>query len=39
MTDELAGIFMMWWDKKMKEKLMEEGVNVQLYKRYVDKER
>ena len=36
MTGELAGVFMMWWDRRMKEKLSEEGVSVQLYKRYVD---
>ena len=36
MTGELAGVFMMWWDRRMKERLSEEGVSVQLYKRYVD---
>ena len=36
MTGELAGVFMMWWDRMMKEKLREDGVNVKLYKRYVD---
>ena len=36
MTGELAGVFMMWWDKKMKERLNEEGIKLQLYKRYVD---
>ena len=36
MTGELAGVFMCWWDKMMKKKLMEDGVNIQLYKRYVD---
>ena len=36
MTGELAGVFMMWWDRKMRERLSDEGVNLQMYKRYVD---
>ena len=36
MTGELAGVFMMWWDRRMRESLREAGINVQMYKRYVD---
>ena len=36
MTGELAGVFMMWWDRRMRESLRENGINVQMYKRYVD---
>ena len=36
MTGELAGVFMMWWDRKMRERLSDEGVNLQMYKRYVN---
>ena len=36
MTGELAGVFMMWWDKKMQERLKCEGVQIEMYKRYVD---
>ena len=36
MTGELAGVFMMWWDKKMRESLSDEGVMLEMYKRYVD---
>ena len=36
MTGEIAGVFMMWWDRQLRERLVEEGMNVCLYKRYVD---
>ena len=36
MTGELAGVFMMWWDRRMRESLREEEINVLMYKRYVD---
>ena len=36
LTGELAGVFMTWWDNCLKKKLKEEGVDVKVYKRYVD---
>ena len=36
MTGEIAGVFMMWWDKQLRERLDEEGIDVCMYKRYVD---
>ena len=36
LTGEIAGVFMSWWDRKMRARMEEEGVKVILYKRYVD---
>ena len=36
LTGVLAQIFMSWWDKRMLEKLLINGIHVDLYKRYVD---
>ena len=36
LTGEIAGVFMTWWDKCMKKLLEEKGINVKMYKRYVD---
>ena len=30
MSGELAGLFMMWWDSKRRERLSDEGVNWQM---------
>ena len=36
LTDAVAKIFMTWWDRKVKEKAEKEGLEILLYKRYVD---
>ena len=36
LTGELAGVFMSWWDKELKKRLKEDGMDIILYKRYVD---
>ena len=36
LTGTIAQVFMLWWDGKFKERLLEFGVKVLLYKRYVD---
>ena len=36
LTGTIAQVFMLWWDKKFKDKLKQLGVEVLLYKRYVD---
>ena len=36
LTGELASIFMTWWDKELLRKLEEIGVEVLMYKRYID---
>ena len=36
LTGEIAGVFMTWWDKCMKNVLKEKGFHVKMYKRYVD---
>ena len=36
LTDAVAKIFMTWWDRKVKEKAEREGLEILLYKRYVD---
>ena len=36
LTGEIAGVFMSWWDRKMRAKMEEEGVKIVMYKRYVD---
>ena len=36
LTGDVAQIFMNWWDKKMKIKMIEENITVLIYKRYVD---
>ena len=36
LTGTLAQVFMLWWDQRFKEKLVEAGIDVPLNKRYVD---
>ena len=36
LTGELASIFMTWWDKELLRKLEEIGIEVLMYKRYID---
>ena len=36
MTGEIAGVFMIWWDRQLKQRLEDESVTVLMYKRYVD---
>jgi len=36
LTDATAKIFMTWWDKKVKEQAAREGLEILLYRRYVD---
>ena len=36
LTGDLAQVFMNWWDRQMKMRLMKENIILQLYKRYVD---
>ena len=36
LTGELAAIFMMWWDKELLRRVHQLGIEVVLYKRYVD---
>ena len=36
LTGEIAGVFMSWWDKRMRRKIEEKGIKVIMYKRYVD---
>ena len=33
---DVANLFMVWWDKQVKMKLEDDGINVQMYSRYVD---
>ena len=33
---DVANLFMVWWDRQVKMKLENDGINVQLYSRYVD---
>ena len=35
---DIAGLFMVWWDREFKSKVEEEGINIKLYARYVDDE-
>ena len=35
---DIAGLFMIWWDRKFKEKVREEGLQMKMYTRYVDDE-
>ena len=36
LTGELAAVFMMWWDKELLKRVQNLGIEVLLYKRYVD---
>ena len=36
LTDAVAKIYMTWWDRKVQEKAREEGMEIKMYKRYVD---
>ncbi|KAL8587804.1 hypothetical protein ACOMHN_021022 [Nucella lapillus] len=36
LTGELAAIFMMWWDRELLRRVHMLGLEVALYKRYVD---
>ena len=36
MTSVLAPMSMMWWDRECIRKRKEEGLNIWIYKRYVD---
>ena len=36
LTGELANIFMTWWDKELNKRLTQHGIQMKLYKRYVD---
>ena len=33
---DVANIFMVWWGRRLKEKLQEEGIKLNMYSRYVD---
>ena len=35
---DIAGLFMIWWDRKFNERVREEGLQIKLYIRYVDDE-
>ena len=35
-TDAVAKIYMTWWDRQLKKKATENGMEIALYKRYVD---
>jgi hypothetical protein len=35
---DIAGLFMVWWDRKFKERVRTEGLQMKLYTRYVDDE-
>ena len=36
LTDATAKIYMTWWDKKVKEEAARQGLEILLYRRYVD---
>ena len=36
LTGEIAGVFMSWWDRKMRSVIEENGIKTVMYKRYVD---
>ena len=36
LTGDLAGIFMMWWDTELMKRANAQGMNILMYKRYVD---
>ena len=36
LTGDLAQVFMNWWDKQLKSRLMKENITLQIYKRFVD---
>ena len=36
LTDATAKIYMTWWDKKVKQEAAKEGLEIILYRRYVD---
>ena len=36
LTGELAGVFMSWWDKEFLKELRRIGIEILMYKRYVD---
>ncbi|MCP4264419.1 MAG: hypothetical protein GY777_02390 [Candidatus Brocadiaceae bacterium] len=36
LTDATAKIYMTWWDKQVKEEAAREGLDILLYRRYVD---
>eukprot|EP00794_Sanderia_malayensis_P001548 gene1548-1711_t len=33
---DVAKLFMVWWDRELKRRLQNHGIEIQLYKRYVD---
>ena len=35
---DIAGLFMVWWDRVFKRKVEEEGIDMKMYARYVDDE-
>ena len=35
---DIAGLFMIWWDREFKERVRTEGLQMKLYTRYVDDE-
>ena len=36
LTWEIAVVFMTWWDKNMRKKIEENGLEIVIYKIYVD---
>ena len=35
---DIAGLFMIWWDRRFKSKVEQQGIDMKLYARYVDDE-
>lgn len=35
-AEDIAGLFMTWWGRKLKQSLVEQSATVMLYCRYVD---
>ena len=33
---DVATLFMVWWDRELKNRLRRQNIDIQLYKRYVD---
>ena len=36
LTGEIAGVFLTWWDRCMRERIEKDGMKLIMYKRYVD---
>ena len=36
LAGEIANLFMVWWDRQLKQKIVDDGISLKMYSRYVD---